>query len=281
MSVQDDIAILRPWITKQAHFPEDIDDHLIKRFLAVCEGSLEKTKATMDHFFCLRSEAPEFFTERDPLHHRMQEVFSLIDLLPLPQLTPEGYKCFMYKVADPNPEKFCFNDYVKNFFLVGDTRVKTETNIPKGEIVIFDMKGYSLRHLTKIPLVSVRKYMQYTQEAHPVRLRQIHVINVSPLLDKTLMLVKPFMKSEVAAMLHFHQPGSTTLYDFVPQEILPNEYGGKAGAVADIKETWKARVEKNRDWLKTNPWLANNSKRVDKRNQLNIMDGSFRTLTID
>ncbi|CAH1407791.1 unnamed protein product [Nezara viridula] len=198
MSVQDDIAILRPWIMKQAHFPEDIDDHLIKRFLAVCEGSLEKTKATMDHFFCLRSEAPEFFTERDPLHHRMQEVFSLIDLLPLPQLTPEGYKCFMYKVADPNPEKFCFNDYVKNFFLVGDTRVKTETNIPKGEIVIFDMKGYSLRHLTKIPLVSVRKYMQYTQ-------------------------------------LHFHQPGATTLYDYVPQEILPSEYGGKAGAVADIK----------------------------------------------
>lgn len=281
MTLLADISTIRSWITKQPHFPDDIDDHLIERFIACCNGSLEKTKLTMDKFFCYRADAPEFFTDRDPLQVKMQEVFHLIDLLPLPNLTPEGYKCFIYKLADPDPERFIFNDYVKNFFLVGDCRVKTETGIPKGEVVIFDMKGYSLSHLLRVNLHTLRKYMQYTQEAHPVRLRQIHVINVSPLLDKTLIVVKPFMKSEVAAMLHFHQPGSTSLYQYVPLDLLPNEYGGKAGTIGDIKETWKARVEKNREWFLTNPWIANNSKRVDKKNQSDIMEGSFRTLTID
>ncbi|KAF6207948.1 hypothetical protein GE061_016397 [Apolygus lucorum] len=258
------------------------NDHLIERFLTICEGSLEKTKSTMDLFFCLKSEAPEFFTDRDPLSPAMQDVFQSIDLLPLPQMTPEGYKVLMYRLADSDPDKFHFNDYIKCFFLVGDTRVKTEQTIPKGDVVIFDMKGYQLKHLTRVNLLSLRKYMQYTQEAHPVKLKQIHVVNVSGILDRTLMVAKPFIKSDVFGMVHFHQPDSTTLYQYIPQEILPEEYGGKAGTVSDIKETWKARVEKERVWLKTNPWLAKNSRRnSDRRNLLNFMEGSFRTLSID
>ncbi|BES87247.1 CRAL/TRIO domain [Nesidiocoris tenuis] len=282
MSQNTDMQLIKSWLSKQSHLPTNIDDHLIERFLECCGHSLEKTKYTMDLFFCLRAEAPEFFLDRDPLSPTMQAVFSMLDLLPLPQTTPEGYKVFLYRLADTDADKFHFNDYVKCFFLVGDTRIKTEQTIPKGEVIIFDMTGYTLKHLTRVNLLSLRKYMQYTQEAHPVRLKQIHVINVSSLLDRTLMISKPFIKGEVFGMIHFHQPDSKTLYDYVPAEILPNEYGGKAGTVADIKETWKTKVEKNRDWFRSNPWIANNSKRAnDKKTTFNIMEGSFRTLTID
>ena len=85
------------------------------------------------------------------------------DLLPLPSLTPEGYKCFLYRLSDPDPDKFQFNDYVKTFFLVGDTRILTERKFPQGEVIIFDMAGFSFRHITKIVLPSLRKYMHYTQ----------------------------------------------------------------------------------------------------------------------
>lgn len=54
------------------------DDHLIERFLVCSDGSLEKTKLTMEKFFCYRADAPEFFTERDPMQARMQEVFTLM-----------------------------------------------------------------------------------------------------------------------------------------------------------------------------------------------------------
>lgn len=39
------------------------------------------------------------------------------------------------------------------------------------------------------------------QEAHPVRLRQIHIINAVPIVDKVLNFIRPLMKSEVAAMV--------------------------------------------------------------------------------
>ncbi|KAL1139590.1 hypothetical protein AAG570_006572 [Ranatra chinensis] len=237
----------------------------------------------MDLFFCLRADAPEFFSDRDPLHPKIQEIFTMVDLLPLPKLTPEGYKCFVYRLAFPyaDPEKFHFNDYVKTFFLVGDSRIRSEKQFPTGEVIIFDMDGFTFRHLTKVVLTSLRKYMQYAQEAHPVRLKQVHVINVSPLLDKAMSLAKPLIKSEVAQMIHFHLPGSSTLQEFVPIEIMPNEYGGQAGSIKDIKETWKKTAENNREWFLSDPWIADNSKRTDRKNMPGIMDGSFRSLIID
>lgn len=89
--------------------------------------------------------------------------------------------------------------------MIADVRMAMLDNgkITDGEIPIFDMKGYSLKHLTKTVLSTLRCYMKYTQEAHPVKLRQIHVINCSPFLDRILMLVKPFIKSEVFKLVRF------------------------------------------------------------------------------
>lgn len=83
--------------------------------------------------------------------------------------------------------------------MVADVRLITldDGGITDGEIPIFDMTGFSLKHITKIVLSSLRVYMKYTQEAHPVRLKQIHVINCSSFLDRVMTLIKPFIKGEV------------------------------------------------------------------------------------
>lgn len=95
--------------------------------------------------------------------------------------------------------------------MVADVRLVTKDKnvLSDGEIPIFDMAGFSLRHLTKLVLSSMRIYMKYTQEAHPVRLKQIHVINCSSYLDRILSIVKPFIKSEVFKLV------SVNLLNFV------------------------------------------------------------------
>lgn len=88
--------------------------------------------------------------------------------------------------------------------------------------------------------------MKFTQEAYPVRLKQIHLINCSPVLSKVLMIIRPFMKARVSKLLTYHSPDSTTLYEHVPQEILPNEYGGSAGSMKDIKNAFVKQLEAQR-----------------------------------
>lgn len=127
---------------------------------------------------------------------------------------------------------------------------KLPLKVNDGDVPVFDMSGFSYRHLTKLSLSTLRCYMKFTQEAFPVRLKQIHLINVSPVLNKVLMVLRPFMKTSVSQLLNFHAPNSTTLYDHVPQELLPIEYGGKAGSMIDIKKNFVKQLESQRWELK-------------------------------
>ncbi|KAJ8985358.1 hypothetical protein NQ317_008389 [Molorchus minor] len=89
----EDIKIIKEWISKQPHLPQNIHDIMIQRFLHVCNHSIEKTKTLMDLFYTLRSQAPEIFDNRDPMQR--QEVLENIEFIPMPKLTKENYKIFV------------------------------------------------------------------------------------------------------------------------------------------------------------------------------------------
>lgn len=59
------------------------------------------------------------------------------------------------------------------------------------------MKGVGLKHLTRLKLGAVKKFFFYVQEALPLQLQSIHVLNVVWFFDKIFKLVKPFIKPEV------------------------------------------------------------------------------------
>lgn len=84
---------------------------------------------------------------------------------PLPKKTPEGYQVYFTRLEDTNSNKFEFLEYVKLFFLISDVRMKQDTKIPVGDVPIFDMTGFSFRHLMKLMLSMsyVKKYLKMTQ----------------------------------------------------------------------------------------------------------------------
>lgn len=282
-----DVEIMRKWLEKQPHLPPDMDDQLLRRFLYSCNYSLERTKKTIDSFYTIRSTTPELFANRDPFDKRIQEVFRITDQIPLPTLTPEKYRVFLQRISSPNSyDTYDFVDATKTFLMIADVRLKEEKEFPAGEVPIMDAANTSLKYLTKVVFPVMKKYMIYVQEGHPVKLQQIHVINCPPFIDKIFAVVKPLCSKEVIDMVHFHLPNSDTLYKFIPQQILPSEYGGEAGTIAEIKKVWKEQLEGNRAFfLNDRQWQVNESKRPleSKENNKEIlnMQGSFRTLSID
>lgn len=88
--------------------------------------------------------------------------------------------------------------------------------------------------------------MKFTQEAFPVQLKEIHLINVSSVLGKLLYLLKPFLKTSVKNMLNYHYPNTTTFHECIDQDLMPFEYGGKAGRLQDIKNDFIKQIESKR-----------------------------------
>lgn len=84
-------------------------------------------------------------------------------MIPLPRKTKENYKVFIYRLNNPNLDLFNFVDAVKTFFMLADTRLTEDEDIPSGEIPIFDSANVSLKFIGKMNLSILRKYMIYTQ----------------------------------------------------------------------------------------------------------------------
>lgn len=67
----------------------------------------------------------------------------------------------------------------------------------------------------------------------------MHVINCTPVINKAMVLVKPFINTKLYNALKFHNIGSyDSLYKHVPREILPSDYGGDAQSMAELKQYW-------------------------------------------
>ncbi|XP_044261487.1 alpha-tocopherol transfer protein-like [Tribolium madens] len=268
---------IKIWMNSQPHLPH-ISDEYIYLFLHAAYYNIDKTKTCIENYFTIRASAPAIFNDRDPYSPRMQVMISLGNLIRLPKATPEGYKVLLYSVRDPDPTKMIFSDAVKGFCMYNDC-VLSEDGLAEGYIVIFDMKGVSIGHLARVSLPALKAFMFYIQEAHPARLKGIHILNTASWIHHIMRIVLPLIKSELLSMVKFHK-GS--IPEGVPQDILPADYGGEAPSVEELDSETKSMVDKYASWLKESVhFKADESKRVKKASWWGLFSGSNSTERID
>ncbi|KAL7036726.1 hypothetical protein ACKWTF_008912 [Chironomus riparius] len=242
---------LKEWIRSYGKFPENIPDVLLERFLKVCDNDLNQTKDLMLLNYKLRSSAPNLFTKRDITSKEMQAACEVLRFCPMPKLTKDKKLVTIGGFNNLDPNAFNYADCIKMALMVFDTRFCSyddpeKNEIATGEIVIMDMKGLTFRHFWKVlrNLMTAKFYMQYLQEAAPIRISQVNIVNPSPVIDKLFSLIKPFMKKETLDVLRFHNQGIETLLERVGLENLPVKYGGASNVDLDeVHQNYMKRIE--------------------------------------
>ncbi|XP_068141347.1 alpha-tocopherol transfer protein-like isoform X1 [Drosophila tropicalis] len=265
-----DLEDLKNWFQQNEKLPQEIEPLLLRRFYQCMYGNLEDTKKLIEVNYALRQKHPHLFIHRDPLDADSRRTFDYADILPLPGLTPEKYKVSLYRFRDFEPSKMHHTEDTRAFFMVADCRFITVDDpandevLSEGEVQIFDMKGTTMRHISRLTISTLRAYVKFLQLAFPVRLRAIHMVNCPTYLDRIISVVKPFISDEVYKLIRFHTTNIETLYDSVPREMLPEEYGGTAGSLEKLREQTQKILLDKRDYL-MNPkhWVV---EKTEKRN---------------
>lgn len=76
-----------------------------------------------------------------------------------------------------------------------------------------------------------------------------------------------------------------SLYDHVPKHLLPTEYGGEAGSIAEIMDYWERKLWEYRDYLIDEcNYGTDESKRVvqsDVAQSVYGLQGTFKQLDFD
>ncbi|CAG9769956.1 unnamed protein product [Ceutorhynchus assimilis] len=154
-----------------------------------------------------------------------------------------------------------FNDVVKGFCMYNDC-VLSEDGLQEGYVVIFDMKDVCLGHLARVSLPALKCFMYYIQEAHPCRLKQIHVLNTASWIHHIMRLVVPLVRSELLSLVKFHKGN---IPEGIDQELLPIEYGGESSTIDELDRATKSLLDKYRHWLiESGQFKSDESKRTRK-----------------
>ncbi|XP_014487546.1 PREDICTED: retinaldehyde-binding protein 1-like [Dinoponera quadriceps] len=62
---------------------------------------------------------------------------------------------------------------------------------------VADTTGFTIGHVGRLNLQSIKKIMYYIQDTLPIRLKAVHIINTSPIVEMAYNMIKPFISAEL------------------------------------------------------------------------------------
>ncbi|CAG9831433.1 unnamed protein product [Diabrotica balteata] len=235
-TTKSNVEEIRKWLSFNTKIPP-VSDEQIVLFLLACNNDLEQTKHTIESFFQIKASSPELFTNRDINHKDVKYSHTVSHIVVFPKRTKDNYMVGLGVLKDTTYYNFCIEPQIKSLFAALEGHLYT--NPPSGLIFIIDVKGVGIMHLTRLKLGPLKKFFHYVQEALPVQLKEVHILNANYIMEKILAMCKPFMKKELYEMLITHPP-NTNMQDFfedcVPASCMPSNYGGELGALDELHE---------------------------------------------
>ncbi|CAH0714071.1 unnamed protein product, partial [Brenthis ino] len=209
----------------------------------------------------------------------------MVLMAPLPILTVHGYTAVYCRLLDSDVKKFIFSDIVRTAMIILDLWQYEEGTWP-GFVIMIDMDGTSIGHVTKLDVMTVRQLLYFLQECMLIRLKEIHFLNAPSFMEKLMMLLRPFMKKELLDMIKIHEPGSKKIFKYVPLKAFPKEFGGEYKDRITLRDEIICRIESNKEFYKdenlrrVNEALRPGGQKTTVEDLFGIQ-GSFKKLDID
>nr|CAH7758651.1 unnamed protein product [Callosobruchus chinensis] len=231
--------------------PPLLQEQMIVQFLLSCDNDVEFTKTTIAAFYRCKKAAPEFHDNRDMRRADIRTALNTMHMATLPVRTDDNCAIHFFKLNDTNYHNYDVSVIMKLSFMLVDVTLKN--NPPNGLMVLLDMKGTGLMHLTKFKIGAIKKYFQFLQEGFPMKLKIIHIINGAYIMEKLMSIIKVFIKSELIEMIHIHPSDmpSEKLHELVPKKCLPKEYGGDLPSEKELHEVTLGQLNDRQKFWET------------------------------
>lgn len=103
--------------------------------------------------------------------------------------------------------------------------IEPETQV-HGAIVLFDMDGLSLPQTWQFTPQFAKRIVDWLQDAVPLRIKAIHIVNQPKIFQIVFALFKPFLRDKLRNRIIFHGTDRQSLHNHISPKCLPPSYGG-------------------------------------------------------
>ncbi|KAG5883899.1 hypothetical protein JTB14_037183 [Gonioctena quinquepunctata] len=273
--------IMKEWLKDQLHLPEIPTDNTIRSFLMMNKFSIENTKQSIDMYYTMRSLFPEFFENKHPMSTNMQRMMDVVNYVPMPKATDEGYRIIIFQFSTEDSENCNFISFMAHAYNTNEVRLNEDCHL--GDIFIYDMKFVKMAHLVQITPTTLKKSTIIFQKVFNSNMKQIHFLNYPSMAEPMIMLTKQLVKPKMAERFHFHKD-TNTISDFIAVELLPRDYGGKQPSLNELGVKWRKKFAEYEDRFNVLDTL-----RVDEKlrptplvnDEVLGFHGNFKKLNVD
>ncbi|XP_049828921.1 clavesin-1-like [Schistocerca gregaria] len=275
------VTSLREWLRMQPHLPNAVDGSLIERMYINCKCSMERVKLGLDAYFSLKNRIPEFLMNRDARGTDIQFAMEHIKMMTMPRLTKDAYRVHVITAVDEDSMNIIWAAYGKILSIAMEVMFVEDYSI--GDVCIIDMANVNGGHVVRADINIIRNLELCYKTAYCRRLKGLHFVNASKIMDSAMKIVKMALSEKLQKRVFVHLPGSTSLFDHVQRDCLPDELGGTAGPVDKL--AYQLITGANREWLlEKDKYTSDESRRpAENRYADNIygIAGSFKKLSVD
>ncbi|CAG9861668.1 unnamed protein product [Phyllotreta striolata] len=274
------VNIIREWHKKTKLPQEDTISGKIKIALFNCKMDIEKAKRCLESYYKIRTVHSDFFDKLVPNTNIYNLAKEASKTVIMPKLTPDLCRITIFRLCDPNANVPDGLIYELVSFLGVEYRIFSGDTFYSNTLII-DLKGFGFHNLMKYS-PGVCNTLIHCLVSVKLRLKNLHFVNLPPIMDKVMGMVKMFLPSKMHDKVKVHQTYES-LYESIPKEYLPSNYGGTEASIEELEEKWCKLLESKEDEFK----LLLKAKCHDlldekpSKNHNDQVEGSFRKLNID
>jgi hypothetical protein len=137
-----------------------------------------------------------------------------------------------------DPSRVSADQIFRIFYLIHLAALQEPQSQICGVVVIMDFSGLGMKQVKGLSPAFSLRLLTFIQEAMPLRLKEVHIVNQPFLFNVVWQMFKPFVKDKLKKRLFFHGTEMQSLHKHIDPACLPENYGGKLPKVNYSSVDW-------------------------------------------
>ncbi|PSN38162.1 hypothetical protein C0J52_14549 [Blattella germanica] len=137
-----------------------------------------------------------------------------------------------------DPSRVTADQIFRVFYLIHLAAMQEPESQICGCVVIMDFDGLGMKQVKGLsPSFSLR-LLSFIQDAMPLRLKEVHIVNQPFLFNMVWAMFKPFIREKLKKRMFFHGNKMKSLHEHIDPNYLPENYGGKLPKINYSGKDW-------------------------------------------
>ncbi|GAB0096888.1 CRAL-TRIO domain-containing protein [Sergentomyia squamirostris] len=219
------LAELKRLLTEDQDLKWPNNDFFLIRFLRKCKFYPESASVLIKKYFDIKAKYPQYFYNFNIDYYL--EIVNMQMLHLMPKRDHKGRRIAICRVSKQfNPDSYSLDELFKGVSAMMEVASSEPDTQVNGVVGILDLEDLSLSHIKPLTPSFIRFGIKWGQDCIPLRLKALHIVNETTIIDATYAIIKNFLSEKLRSRIYFHGKDYKSLHEYVAPSCLMTRYGG-------------------------------------------------------